>query len=772
MLMSEKYLKLILDGSYYKGSYTKDGKQQKITIGNEKSDTLLSVRNSVNEMEELIDSKYNFGQLNKMFSINADAEKCGYNGKVIKFSNKSIELVMRMLYPEEYNDWNKANQNNEQNKTQGILSMSPLEILNIGCTATGKTRFILGVILKDKALRNFAMSLTSMKETTACMIVYHINSNEMNLQEGNDYSVSVEIKNREELKKSIEMLIVEAAEEYIETLKNKAKESISIEEVKNMAVKAVSKRLEMNCDKTFGLGQNKTHDSKAQDIEEMLLKGMVDFFGDSKSISRVAEKDDYILRQLLNDFKENQIDITNDDIFAVLNQYDEMRSSPFKQLANQIELEIMNNMNRFHEDYGISAKMGEFFSVQGYSEDDWTLGLVSHIFGNKSKQRENTYYTIETLVKSADIYFKVPEMSTGREVILTDSVGINQGQKDSSRLKEIATNRVQEAIQRRKPDIIFYHTRLNTNDDYMLDIVKNLNMQGFGKRTFVISGRLDTVFADYIEGNGLELSEVGDNEFDSCLKEIQNSYITSDTVTLGNIIGDNYYLCDKTNQLKNKFTSAEEYSCRSVFDKILDKYSESRIDTKKYTDEEFINMLKRNTICGNVYRKYLKHVEFMIPLDYNKMRWNTLQKAIEVLYTDGYGFDTLYPALNLKTLIAEELSCEENELAMKALYMEDIDAIKRRFLMEVAETAQIVLVTEYRSFMFKLIKMRYDVSFRTDLSTSMTNDRKYNLQRLYKTCLQQDGLYGDYKLLIVFHIAWLHTQDFFNQQYNENNEKE
>lgn len=63
------------------------------------------------------------------------------------------------------------------------------------------------------------------------------------------------------------------------------------------------------------------------------------------------------------------------------------------------------------------------------------------------------------------------------EIILSDSVGINQGQKDATRINEVVFYRVQESVQSRKPDIILYHTKLNNKDDYMLDIIKRLNAQ-------------------------------------------------------------------------------------------------------------------------------------------------------------------------------------------------------------------------------------------------------------------------------------------------------
>lgn len=149
------------------------------------------------------------------------------------------------------------------------------------------------------------------------------------------------------------------------------------------------------------------------------------------------------------------------------------------------------------------------------------------------------------------------------------------------------------------------------------------------------------------------------------------------------------------------------------------------------------------------------------------MRWNTLQKAIETLYVNGWGFDVLYPALLIRNIIANELKKTETEQIFAELFGEKADDVLKRYLIQVAETAQIVLVTEYKTFLMTLLKMRYNTTLRTDLSTTMTNDRKYNLQRLYRKCLEQEGLRGEYSMKLVFHIAWLRTVDFIEQEISK-----
>lgn len=97
-------------------------------------------------------------------------------------------------------------------------------------------------------------------------------------------------------------------------------------------------------------------------------------------------------------------------------------------------------------------------------------------------------------------------------------------------------------------------------------------------------------------------------------------------------------------------------------------------------------------------------------------------------------------------------------------FAEKAEEMKKRYLLEVAEVAQIVLVTEYREFMKNLLDMRYDSKLRTNLSLTMTDDRKQNLHLLYQNCMKQNGIQGAYAMQMVFHIAWIRTLDFFRRQ--------
>jgi hypothetical protein len=381
--------------------------------------------------------------------------------------------------------------------------------------------------------------------------------------------------------------------------------------------------------------------------------------------------------------------------------------------------------------------------------------LLGRTFGDKRLHKRQEYYTIEPFVKRADIYISNDRFS--QEIIFDDTVGLNQGQNDIKRLKEVAINRVSAALVEHNPDIILYHTKLADKDDYLVDIVKKLAMDGFGKNTYVIAGRLDTVLQDCCEDENLELDEMNEEKFNHFITEIEDEYVASDKITLSSMIEDRYYVCDKKEKVAKKLQYMCDYTGRAVLGRIIESYSKSVFYGVEYDDEQFMGLIKRNHLCERIYQEYLRSIPRIIPMDYNDMRWNTLQKALEDLYAKRWGFDVLCPAISVRSIISSLLDNSDVRNEFYDIFGDNADDVKKRFLLHATEVAQIVLVTEFRTFMTRLLKMRYESALRTDLSTSMTNDRKSNLQRLYKTCMEQEGLRGEYSMEVVIHIAWLRT---------------
>lgn len=752
--MAEYKPNMILDGGSYKLSYSKDGRQNKVTIGNEKNITVMAARKIRMEVEKLLNSDMNLEHMEKMHAINSDAMKCGYPEGILQFQNVSIELAVRILFPDEYAVFMSCDKYSKIKRDE-----KPLEILSIGCTGSGKTRFILGAVLSKDALKNFVPALTSLRETTACSIIYHINCTSVKFGEDFDYKVVTQLKTQEEIVSSIRGLIQEAVEEYIVTIKENCKTILDLTELCEKSKGAVEKRLEMNYDKTFGLGIRSVNKTLASLIEGLTKKVLTDFYGSSRSIDKVAQEDGFfIIKQLIRDYEDEQFDISSDVIDQMVAKFD------ISDIVGEIYDKLMLDLEAYNNQYSQSAVVGGSISYCGRTKDEATLMYLSHVFGNKTKQRKGDFYTIEPIVKNAEFYFEAAQHSFGREIILSDSVGINQGQKDAARINEVVFYRVQESVQSRKPDIILYHSKLNNKDDYMLDIIKKLNAQGYGKALYIVSGRLDEVWSTYLEDNGIDNEFVTEEDFEEFIEVTKQIYVESDSVTLNSIIGNNYYICDKTNSLYNKYPFAKEYTCSAVLQQIINTRMQKNEVNYLFDDVDFMDIIQRYNVSGNVYQHFLNSIPSMVPLAYKDMRWNTLQKAIEELRRNGFGFDVLYPAFNIKNAIANELNRDEIKNEFEKKFAEKAEEMKKRYLLEVAEVAQTVLVTEYREFMKNLLIMRYDSRMRTNLSLTMTDDRKRNLHWLYQGCMKQNGIQGAYAMQMIFHIAWIRTLDFFRRQ--------
>lgn len=747
--------KLILDGNMYKLLLTQDGKQLKISIKSDKDIALMGARRIADEVTELLNARYPAKMLLNMRKTNVEAKRAGYSSRIIKYQTISLDLALRIAYPEDYSKIREQ----EDKAIQDILIEEPLMILNIGCTAVGKTLFTLRSVLSNEMYKAFVQALTSVKETTACSITYHVNSKDVEIDGYRKFILDVYLKTQDEVKADIEMLVIEAFEEYVDTIRNMVKTEDDVFEIRENAIKAVGKRLELNCDKTFGLGIRQTNTWIAEKVERFISQAMLNYFGNSKTFERLAEKDlIYVTRQLAEDFQKDNNAISNEEVLKIANQSKEFEI--FAEIVEQIYTILKSDLETFNEQYGCVASEGECFRITGDCTDEKSaMLLLSHVFGNKKLQRKQGIYIIEAFVKSADIYAKSAHFEEmDREILLADSVGINQGQKNNGRMNEVAIMRVQASVVDVDPDIVIYHTRLDTKDDYLVDIVKNLNAEGYGKVTHVVAGRFDTILED-------ELGEdIQEGEFEEFVCEVMESYVEKDNVTIKPIIENRYYLCDKSGSLEKKYKFAIQYGSRQVLEMIVNSFSKNRLEQIADTDIRFMNMVEKYYLCQNVYTHYLDIIPKMIPMDYSSMRWNTLQKAIEILYSNSWGFDVLCPALKIRTLIAQELNRKEVNDEFVAMYENGADDIKQSFLKNATEIAQVVLVTEFKTFMNTLLRMRYDDSFRTDFSTSMTNDRKANLQYLYKRCMEQEGLRGEYSMKMVFHMAWLRTVDCINKE--------
>lgn len=177
-------------------------------------------------------------------------------------------------------------------------------------------------------------------------------------------------------------------------------------------------------------------------------------------------------------------------------------------------------------------------------EREKTKWLLSVIFDNKMMKAD--FYTITPFIASAEVkvpyYDAISELPTIR---IVDTVGLNQK-------KEEVKTQISGYLQKHKPDIVLYHTRLDQKDDTLISNLEFNNSLGYGKRTRVVYGRFDHFLEKYYEEAYPEerehLPKMAADEFDikGFLVHLEQEYLKSDRQTLSKIVGDdNIYLCDK-----------------------------------------------------------------------------------------------------------------------------------------------------------------------------------------------------------------------------------
>lgn len=67
--MAEYKINMILDSGSYKLSYSKGGKQNKVTIGNEKNITVMAARKISSEVEGLLNSELKLEHMEKCMRL-------------------------------------------------------------------------------------------------------------------------------------------------------------------------------------------------------------------------------------------------------------------------------------------------------------------------------------------------------------------------------------------------------------------------------------------------------------------------------------------------------------------------------------------------------------------------------------------------------------------------------------------------------------------------------------------------------------------------------
>lgn len=734
-----KEAKLILDNNAHKCSITIDGKQQKVTIAPFNEMSLIEANDIIRQINDLLNAGYTFLQIVKMLEISERLPS------ICRYSSKALQVVIKLLYQEELQHYINSNQIEKYNKN----TQRSLVILNVGCTSVGKTLGNLYAIIPHKYVVKF-LSLASIKESTNFSIQYVVNSYNKIIKDMEEYEVEIKLKSSEEIKEDVNSLGLEALQEILDTIKTEVKSTANNDEVWNAAMNTGCDRLRINKNKTFDITSTVKLESERLILEKILIKSIKNYSTKSSSYNEKLS-DEQIKNDIINDVRNNIFKLNIEEISYVIYELDE-----FKELMSDIYTQLEKVLVRFNNEYNVRIDENQTISIKKRFDDIITKKLISNIFGDKKQRKDKDFFSIDALISDAKMFFTNKCINNGNQLVLVDGLGINQGQIPNGNEKKVAYNRVHAAIQECNPDMIVYNTRLDTKDDYIIDVIKDLNEQGYKNRIFVVYGRVDTVLESYCDEEGVDINDLTEEEFNTFAEYINSEYLNKELISLGDLESEKVYLCDKPCKLL-KYSPEQYYQFNpnEVLKNIINIFKSTEktemIKLNKDRINKIIDIMNDCSIFSNAFNKFRSSLDDMVPMQYSLLRWNTLECAIRNLYYDGQGYGCVYPSITLKNCFAKLLNRDE----LKDFLKDEYDNVLKELLNQWINIAHTLMVTSYKLEFSKLLDMRFDYNLRTMTSMTLTDERKYIIRNILATCFKNGTLDGSniFKQLTEYVLA-------------------
>ena len=693
---------LINDKGKHKVTYYVDNSYYKLTLADISEMRIEKADKIVKEINEIINANYTYEYLRKVREIILD----GFI--YMPYSYEAVDFALKILYKDE--------RDLEEEKIDTIL--------NIGCTASGKTTSIINTILKREYRKAFN-PLISLKETTNFRIEYILNTiRSIN----NGFSIEVLIKDEETIKSNIEVNILEAIEEFYSII-YKDINGEEFNQLWEIAITNAYERLKNNREKTFDISYTYSFEDNKEKLKEKIQELVLELeksYSESSSYKKcsINEIKEAMQQDAQNAQNAQQI-IDLDNRLSKISQLQE-----YHNLVNEFVQELENKFAQFKDKYQI-GDFNQKISIEcSFENIDEAQELVGTIFGDKKRQKNKGYFTIGSLIQNAKIYLPSnPEINWSGALKIVDSLGVNQGDKSKDKKKGVF-NRISTSVQDSKPDWIIYHTRLDAKDDYLQDIIRKLCDEGYQNQISIEYGRLDVILQDYCD----EEDDLDEQNLDKIETEIFETYVNQEIMPVAHLIEKRLYLCEK----RDKGT-IERYKPVAIFNRILGNYKKTKERKEHRITEEqknkFIMVCKKKNIFDRVEQKYINEVKESIPMSYQLLRWNVLECAIRRLYSNQWGYNMIYPAFWVKDCFTEEIACDE----MKEALGDDYDEVIKEFLKEIAEISKLLLITTYKNRYRYLLEIRYNYAIRTMPYLTMTDERKYILRDMLNKGFKADN---------------------------------
>lgn len=741
---SKTNVRLILDNNAHKVLAIYNGKQQKITIGSI-DENIIDVNKIVNEINEISSSAYSLNDLEKLYKVSK------LFPKVSRYSQKALEIYIKMI---DRDILDKFNENDDliYKKEQGEIE--PTKILNLGKSGVGKTNGIISLLVRDIQYLKYFKPLISIKESTNYKIKNVINKKGCIIDNNEKYEVinenelilDIKLKTEKFIKDDIENLILDALFEFINVIADQIdiNNNLTDEDIYQKSIDQIfESKLYYNTDKTLNIDKYTEEEEKY--IKKCLGISFIEFIKNkySNSISYYNRlTDETVINYIIDSCRNKKIELN--EIEDICNY--KFNIQEFKEIYNILEKKVLSVKEQFKINYNHRI---DFFSetldfpferilIKDNFENLKEENILDNIFRNKRKVKDDGYFTIDNLILEVTLYVKNEEINYGSELIIYDSIGITQGNLKG---KDTIIYNVNNYIQDIKPDFIVYNTTVE-KDEYLDDIITNLAKKGYKDRIFISYGKIDNLMSDYLEENlDKSLNDIEEEDYYSFKTYLKDAYIERDLGGLENYI-NKYFYCDKALKL-NKMNSSMFYDIHpknvlncmlNEFNQIKHKYQNRTLNNK--TIDDILNIMQNNQMLSNIYTRFKQGVDNQVTMNYNHLRWNTLEYGIKGLKY-GNNNSVLSPSIILKEEFVNVLDLDNQNLD------DEVKSALYTFFEKFTDIINILLITSYKLEYEMLYDMRINRNLRKILNKTLTDERKITLRDIFKGFLENKSVSVD-----------------------------
>lgn len=644
----------------------------------------------------------------------------------------------------------------ESNKNKSEISdLNEFVALHVGKTSSGKTEYIINSVY-DKEKSKIFSSLISTKESTNFNINHVVNR--LDTLNEDEVELHIYIKNKEQLEFDIGDLVYKAILKLIKQINNilennNLNDNMELEQL----IENFKKQVTNNKKNTFNLKYilDDTDVNILIDIVAKILS--INVFG-KKNINCGLKE--ILIKLIENGYKDIYEKIKGNlyESICLFEEYNCLKQNIINKLFSfkeyfEGECKKTKDLELSTTDNNKILKIKFRYDLISDSGFKNSSEIIKYIFGSKVDRfmKNKDYKSLENIIYKVNIYST--DKNKDYIVCHSDGVGFNQGSKEDD---YIIKNNIRNRISEVKPNIILYHTAFDAKDELFELVINELTSKGFKHQLFIDVSKFDKSLPDIMDEFQIENEEL-ENNIEIIKEYVFSQYISNELKKDSLFIKEHLQIIDKKGYLKKYYNEYQknpfEGFCMDIDE--FNKYIITECRKLNEKDEKFLsNMQNKQKIFNELKELFIKtksgdiivncfisKLDKMIPLEYSKLRWNTLNKALKDMCFDNNGYGIVDPIGELDDILQNLLSYDEfKNIFIK--YEEESgisDLFKNKFIEKFRNIMKISFMYGYHFEYKMLLKAREDSSLRLMKQYNLTQERKIILRDIFKQNLYDKG---------------------------------